>query len=228
MDLLERTLGHDRWTTERLLTLSQDLSDAQLDREFDVGHRTLRNTFDHMILNVEFWTGLMVAKPIADEPERASVADMRTRHARSHDQFANVARDLVASGRLDETFIDHYSVRRSFGATILHVVLHNAQHRSEGLHILQRLGLTDLPDGDPQEWEYMMARSWRVRPHARIQHAHVMPMTGTRDDVHISARFDAGSRHDPERSVRNPRTKAEGANRRCTPATSSSARTHHS
>ncbi len=159
MDLLERTLGHDRWTTERLLTLSQDLSDAQLDREFDVGHRTLRNTFDHMILNVEFWTGLMVAKPIADEPERASVADMRTRHARSHDQFANVARDLVASGRLDETFINHYSVRQSFGATILHVVLHNAQHRSEGLHILQRLGLTDLPDGDPQEWEYMMARS---------------------------------------------------------------------
>ncbi len=54
MDLLERMLGHDRWTTERLLTLRQDLSDALLDREFDVGHRTLRNTFNHMILNVEF------------------------------------------------------------------------------------------------------------------------------------------------------------------------------
>ncbi len=159
MDLLERLLGHDRWTTERLLTLSQDLSDAQLDLEFDVGHRTLRDTFDHMILNVEFWTGLMLDKPIAYEPEHASVDDMRTRHARSYDQFANVARDLVALGRVDETFVDHYSVRQSFGATILHVVLHNAQHRSEALHILQRLGLADLPEGDPQEWEYMMARS---------------------------------------------------------------------
>lgn len=81
MDLLERMLRHDRWTTERLLALSQDLSDAQLDREFDIGHRTLRNTFDHMILNVEFWTGLMVGKPIADEPEHASVDDTLRRHA---------------------------------------------------------------------------------------------------------------------------------------------------
>jgi len=159
MDLLERLLGHDRWTTERLLALSEGLSEAQLDREFDIRHSTLRTTFDHMILNVAFWTGLMVGKPIAYEPEHASVDDLRTRHARSYEQFANVARDFVASGRLDETFVDHYSVRQSFGATVLHVVLHNAQHRSEALHILQRLGLGDLPEGDPQEWEYMMARS---------------------------------------------------------------------
>ena len=158
MDLLGRLLGHDRWTTEHLLALSQDLSDAQLDRDFDIGHRTLRYTFDHMILTVEFWTGQMIGTPVPWEQTHASVDEMLARHARAYDQFASVARDLVASGRLDETFIDHYGYAQSFGATILHVVLHNAQHRSEVLHILQRLGMTDLPEGDPQEWEHLTGR----------------------------------------------------------------------
>jgi uncharacterized damage-inducible protein DinB len=158
MDLLERMLEHDRWTTQHLLALSQDLSDDQLDHELDIGHRTLRKTFGHMILVVDFWTGLMVGKPIPYEPEHASVDAMLSRHARSYDQFATATRDLVASGRLDETFVDHYSVRQSFGATILHVILHNTQHRGEVLHFLTRLGMNDLPEGDPQEWEHMTGR----------------------------------------------------------------------
>jgi uncharacterized damage-inducible protein DinB len=158
MDLLDRMLGHDRWTTKRLLTLSNDLSDTQLDQEFDIGHRTLRKTFDHMILVTESWTGQMVGEPVPYEPTHASVDDMLARHARAYDRFETVARDLVASGRLDETFVDSYSYPESFGATILHVVFHNVQHRGEVLHILQRLGMDDLPEGDPQEWEHMTGR----------------------------------------------------------------------
>ncbi len=158
MDLLDRMLGHDRWTTEHLLTMSRDLSDAQLDDEFDIGHRTLRRTFDHMLLSVEFWTGQMVGQPVPWEPAHASVDDMLARHARSHDRFERAARDLIASKRLDETFVDHYNYPQSFGATILHVIYHNVQHRSEVLHILQRLRVGDLPEGDPQEWEHMTGR----------------------------------------------------------------------
>jgi uncharacterized damage-inducible protein DinB len=157
-DLLDLLLGHDRWTTERLLTLSQELTDHQLDEEFDIGHRTLRRTFDHMILTIEFWTGLMVGEQVAWEPGRATLDEMLARHARAYDRFASVSRDLLVSRRLDETFVDHGGFRESFGATILHVILHNAQHRSDVLHILQRLGVTNLPEGDPQEWEHMTGR----------------------------------------------------------------------
>ena len=45
MDLLDRLLGHDRWTTARLLNLSRGLTDVQLDQPFDVGHQSLRTTF---------------------------------------------------------------------------------------------------------------------------------------------------------------------------------------
>ena len=53
-DLLDHKRGQDEWTTAKLIALSQGLTDAQLDQDFDIGHRTLRATFDHMILSTEF------------------------------------------------------------------------------------------------------------------------------------------------------------------------------
>jgi len=158
MDLLDRMLGHDRWTTDHLMEMALSLSDEQLDREMDIGHRTLRKTFDHMLLATEFWNGLMNGEPVPWEPRRASVAEMRERHQRSYDAFEAVARDVAASGRLDETFIDHYDYPQSYGATVLHVIDHNVQHRGEVLHFLQRLGIENIPEGDPQEWEHMTGR----------------------------------------------------------------------
>jgi uncharacterized damage-inducible protein DinB len=154
MDLLDRMLGHDRWTTARFLEMSRDLTNEHLDREFDIGHRTLRRTFDHIILNVDFWTGLMIGEPSAYEATNSSVPELLERHERAYNQFASVARRLYDEQRLDEIFIDHYDYPQSIGATILHVIDHNVQHRGEVMHILQRLGVPDLPEGDPQEWEH--------------------------------------------------------------------------
>ncbi|HZK81049.1 MAG TPA: hypothetical protein VFC46_08285 [Humisphaera sp.] len=55
MDMTERLLRHDAWATRLLLHRSVDFSDEQLDREFDIGHRSLRRTFVHIIGNME-WT----------------------------------------------------------------------------------------------------------------------------------------------------------------------------
>ena len=38
MDLLDRLLGHDAWTTGELLVLCGPLTDEQLDRQFDIAH----------------------------------------------------------------------------------------------------------------------------------------------------------------------------------------------
>ena len=53
MDLLERLLGHDHWTTRQFLELARSLSDQQLDRDFKLGHGTVRKTFEHVIWNVD-------------------------------------------------------------------------------------------------------------------------------------------------------------------------------
>jgi len=159
MDLLDRMLGHDHWTTARALELSCNLTDAQLDQPFDVGHGTLRETFDHMIYVVALWTGLMAEQPVNMPRDDRSIAALIERHKSSYPAFASLARRLRDEQRLDDTFVDHHAIRQECGATIIQVILHNAQHRGEALHMLQRLGVPDLPDGDPQEWEQMTQRS---------------------------------------------------------------------
>ena len=136
--------------------LSRGLTDAQLDQSFDVGHRTLRATFEHMIFSVEVWTAAMADQPDPAEGDDRSLAALRDRHERSAAAFAAVARRVRNEQRLDETFLDPWiasATRRTFGGAILHVMLHNTQHRTEALHILVRLGVPDLPDGDLKEWE---------------------------------------------------------------------------
>jgi len=162
MDLLDLLLDHDQWATTQLLVVSGGLTDAQLDQEFDIGHRTLRETFGHMIFNLPFWTALMEGRPIEDgysadlQPDDRSMAALSGHFQRFYAAFAGVARQLRDEQRLDAVFVDHYGVRKSFGGTILMIVEHNAEHRTEILHILERLGVPHLPEVDLGAWEYLL------------------------------------------------------------------------
>ena len=170
MDLLDLLLDHDHWATARLLEVSGDLTDAQLDRPFDIGHRTLRATFGHMIFNVPFWTAFLAGQPAdggssADaQPGDRSLAALIDHHERSYAAFAGIARRLRDEQRLGEIYVDHYAVRKSFGGTILMVVEHNEGHRFEALHILERLGVPDLPEVDLGVWDYLLQNTEPVVP----------------------------------------------------------------
>jgi len=52
-------LAHDVWTTRQLLQQAQPLSDAELDRPFDVDRRTLRQCFVHIVEAMEIWNDLL-------------------------------------------------------------------------------------------------------------------------------------------------------------------------
>jgi uncharacterized damage-inducible protein DinB len=159
MDLLDRLLEHDHWATAQLLDLSRNLTDAQLDQEFDIGHRKLRDTFEHVIVNIAFWTALMTEQPVDEQRDDRSVTALIDRHERSYAAFASLARQFRDEQRLEGTYFDHYNARKSFGGTILHVVLHNAEHRTEALHILERLGAPNLPEVDHGLWDYELLNS---------------------------------------------------------------------
>jgi len=154
MDILDRMLAHDRWATRQYLEMCRDLPNEQLDHEFDIGHRTLRATLDHMTYVVGFWRRLMVGEPHAAPRGELSVAALAARHERNYDGFEALARRLAEEDRLDEIFSDHYDYPQSFGATIPQVCYHNAIHRSDLRHMLVRLGLDIRGDYDPQEWEH--------------------------------------------------------------------------
>jgi uncharacterized damage-inducible protein DinB len=142
--------------------VSGGLTHEQLDQEFDIGHRTVRATFAHMIFNVPFWTAFLTGQPADREfsadaqPDDRSLPALIDHHERSYAAFASIARRLRDEQRLEETYVDHYDVRKSFGGTILMVVEHNEGHRTEVLHMLNRLGVPEPPEVDLGVWDYLL------------------------------------------------------------------------
>ena len=157
MDLLDRLLGHDVWTTRQLLERCLELSPAQLRQSIDTGHETVLSTLQHMIGNVRVWTDLMLEREVRSSGAVAESADdLLTAWDSAYAEFAAAAGTLRDAGRLDDTYLDVLDSppkAKSIGGTIAHVITHNMHHRAELLHMLARLGLSSLPEGDVLSWE---------------------------------------------------------------------------
>jgi uncharacterized damage-inducible protein DinB len=159
MDLLDRLLGHDVWTTHQLLDICRNLTDAELDREFDIGLKTVRLTLCHIIGNIEGWTDLLEGRqPRPDPPvEEASIAALSARLHRADAEFSRIARGIADRGAWDETWPDprgNPPKERSYGGTIAHVITHSMHHRAQVLYMLRLLGVENRPEGDVLSWEY--------------------------------------------------------------------------
>jgi uncharacterized damage-inducible protein DinB len=161
MDLLDRLLGHDTWTTRQLLLLSQGLTDAQLDREFEMSHRTVRATFKHLIRNMEVWSDLMAGRP-ARAARGESVSDLMTRLDRAAKDLADVAGAVARRNGWDEHWLDSLDdppTEKTYGGAIAHVITHSMHHRAQLIYMLRQLGVEDLPEGDVLSWESQAARA---------------------------------------------------------------------
>jgi uncharacterized damage-inducible protein DinB len=159
VDLLDRLLAHDEWTTRQLLILAQSLTEAQWTQPFDIGHVTLRATLEHMIDNVETWTALMNGEHNPEELppfERLSPTDLLARHQAAMLEFTALARRIRDAGSWDVLWVDILDdppQEKSYGGAIAHVITHNMHHRSEVMHMLHRLGVEDVLEGDVLSWE---------------------------------------------------------------------------
>src|SRR5215207_7695948 len=148
MDLLERLLAHDRWATNVLFDTCEPLADGQFDRSFDLGHENIHTTFAHLIANVSYWTDNMKDQEIDRSDQDWSRPNLRLRFTRAYDEFEQVSLKIRDEDRFDETFTDSWDQPQTYGAAILHVILHDDEHRQEILHILNRLGVENLPEVD--------------------------------------------------------------------------------
>lgn len=155
MDFIDRMLGYTRFQTERILELCGTLGAAQWDEEFDIGHRTLRATWNHTIAAINYWSMLMSGERAEMDDTNYPLDDLPARHRAALDRFERVVRQVLAEEKIDDLFLDQWSIEQSYGGTILNVITHSHAHRGEVLHMLQRLGVEHLPDGDPQEWEWI-------------------------------------------------------------------------
>lgn len=160
MDILDRYLGYESWTLRHMILRATELSQAQLHQEFDIGHRTLHKTVTHIIANLEIWTDLICERPVRDLPP---IADNPQSYLQRFDsamqEFEQRARTLAAADRLDDFYtdvLDNPPRQKSFGGTVLHLLTHTTVHRWEIQHMLQRLGIQELIEGDALGWEWRM------------------------------------------------------------------------
>jgi uncharacterized damage-inducible protein DinB len=157
MDILDRYLGYEAWTLRHLINRSQEVSREQLHQPFDIGQNTLHNTITHIIGNIEIWTDLMRERPVRQLPPLFdSVESYLDRFDAAMADFTGCAQGLAADNRLDSTYVDvldNPPEAKTFGGTLLHVLTHTTLHRWEMQHMLQRLGLKDLIEGDALSWE---------------------------------------------------------------------------
>ena len=162
MDLLDRMLGHDHWATAQLLERCAHLTDAQLDQEFDLGHRTLRETLDHMIYVIDFWTGWMSGRPVAHDrttqtmtarsPRSLNVTSASSRASRHSPARCGMSGGWTTPSSTTTTFASRWAPRSSSSCTTTRSIV------AKSRHMLERLGVPDLWDYDPQEWEHVTKR----------------------------------------------------------------------
>jgi uncharacterized damage-inducible protein DinB len=158
MDLLDRLIGHDVWTTRQLLDICRGLSDEELDRPIDIGPKSVRVTLRHIIYNIEAWSDLMAGRPMRKNPplEEATIAALTERLDVAGAEFARIARGVADRGAWDEKWPDRRGdppKELTYGGTIAHVITHSMHHRAQLLYMLRVLGVGDRPEGDVLSWE---------------------------------------------------------------------------
>jgi uncharacterized damage-inducible protein DinB len=155
MDILDRFLAHDTWTTRQLLVACQSLPDELLDKEFEIDHKSLRETFIHMIDNLEVWTDLLYERPVQHKAGD-SIPQLLQRLNFASREFSKLAHKVSRENRFDDFFLDTLDTPpqlKSFGGTIGHVITHNMHHRAHIMFLMERVGLKDHIEGDLLGWE---------------------------------------------------------------------------
>lgn len=161
MTILDRLLGHDAWTTRQLLLRCRELTDEQMSRKFDIGDKSLHETFEHLISCMERHTDLMLQRSTLDSArEDESVDGMLARLTSVANDFAEFASKIDGEGRADEMCVSAEKKQKwPAGSLIAHILTHSMHHRAQIMYILEQLGVQDVIEGDALGWEGQ-SRGW--------------------------------------------------------------------
>jgi uncharacterized damage-inducible protein DinB len=155
LDIVDRLLAHDTWTTRQLLLACQSLPESSLDQAFEIDHKTLRKTFVHIIGNMETWTDLLYERPVQPKTGN-SIPELLERLGIVSQDFATLTHKIVREGLFDDCFLDILddpAQKKTFGSAIGHVITHNMHHRAQVMYLMEQVGLEDHIEGDLLGWE---------------------------------------------------------------------------
>jgi uncharacterized damage-inducible protein DinB len=155
MDILDRLLAHDAWTARQLLLACRSLPDDLLNKEFDIDHKSLRETFLHAIESTEIWTDLLYERTVQHKIG-STIPELLERLNVVGRDFAHLARTIACEKRYDDCFMDTLDDpprKKTFGGAIGHVITHNMHHRAQIMFLMERVGVKNHIEGDLLGWE---------------------------------------------------------------------------
>jgi AraC family transcriptional regulator len=160
MDLLTRMVEHHIWLTGEMITRAERLPAGQLDQlielSVDDDQQTVRSLLSRLIGQMDMWNCAIANRNYDwSLEENETTSDMRDRLARVAPAFLSEVREVIAGGRLDETFIDALCEPAevfTYGGMIAHVLTFAAHRRTLVALALNTAGAGDLGWGDPMRW----------------------------------------------------------------------------
>jgi AraC-like DNA-binding protein len=160
MDLLTKMVEHHIWLTGEMIERASHLPATELDRpvtlSVDEDRQTLRSLLSRLVGQMDMWNCAIASRPYDwSVEEHEEPAAMRQRLARVAPEFLREIRDVVAAGRLDDTFVDALCEPAevyTYGGMIAHVLTFAAHRRTLVALALLTAGVGDLGWGDPMKW----------------------------------------------------------------------------
>jgi len=160
MDLLTRMVEHHIWLVGEMITRAERLPAAQLDQPIELSvdddEQTVRSLLSRLIGQMDMWNCAIASRAYDwSLEENESTAAMRQRLAHVAPAFLTEVREVIAGGRLDETFVDALCEPAevfTYGGMIAHVLTFAAHRRTLVVLALSNAGVGDLGWGDPMRW----------------------------------------------------------------------------
>jgi len=142
---LQFLLDYDGWAMEQIFTSAAQLDEAAFAAPAGPGHAVPRETLLHCVGGMRSWRERLQGTPATPPPDTATVRTAATARAlwrEEHERLRAYVAGLAAA-ELDETLEQRRPDRVLVAERwqfVVHLVLHNMQHRSELAQALTLLG----------------------------------------------------------------------------------------
>jgi uncharacterized damage-inducible protein DinB len=150
-----RYFGYHDWATGKLLDFAASLPDAALDREFPMGHGTIRKTLTHLHDVEPFWLGNWTgtAANFVRTAEGTSLDRIReswTATARRRNDYA-ASLDADGASRTVAVSFGGPTLKFRIVESMLQICVHGTHHRAQLINMLRHSGVA-LPQFDIPIW----------------------------------------------------------------------------
>jgi uncharacterized damage-inducible protein DinB len=151
LDTIQSYLRYSDWAQERMLRGAEALTDAQLDRKFEMGVGSLRQTLAHLRDAEAWWLSNWTSGAGAlfpENPSRESIDEISSSFRATcgrREKFLEPISDADLMRHIDAT--PRPGMIRTFrlGVTLLQICHHGTHHRAQAINMLRHVGGEVIP-----------------------------------------------------------------------------------